>query len=91
MLINLTYISNFWVFKLEKRKPLSSDGFFRYSTMLAENLVDSIKPVIHCPAQDTTNILIKSDDPLELNDGKQSFLVSPLLSASMYKNHLCLM
>ncbi|GLT95591.1 hypothetical protein SLE2022_132650 [Rubroshorea leprosula] len=48
----------------------------RYSTMLAENLVDSFKPVIHCPAQDTTNILIKSDskladDPLELNDDIQ--------------------
>lgn len=37
----------------------------RYSTMLAENLVDSLKPVVQPPAQDTAKLLIKSDGKTE--------------------------
>ena len=56
--------------------------FARYSTMLAENLVD--KPSEQYAAQDKPRIAYKKGDdaniPEQVNDGKQSHLVRLLVS-----------
>lgn len=66
----------FLLFKYKQSEILLSGGIFRYSTMLAENLVDNCKPVQQYPTQDLPSIQQKevdgndNNESTELNAGK---------------------
>lgn len=68
---------------------LSLCDIFRYSTMLAENLVDNYKPLQQNPNQEQLSIKHKEEDgddatePSELNVGKWKVVVSSLYSINL--------